>query len=298
MQRITDAAERAKCALSERSEMRVHVPFVTMIDNQPFDLDVALTRDEAHRADREAGRPHHRGLRRGAQGARTSRRKDVDEVILVGGQSRFPLVHEKITRYFGKPPSKGVHPDEAVALGAALLALQPRASSRAWSLIDVLPMAIGVGLPGGRFKPVLERNTALPATKTYTLSTSRDDQTELELTIFQGDSDKVEANEYLGTLKLAGLPEAPARRRADHRHLRGEQRVAAQGDRARERDRARGQHLVQHPRHARGGEGAAQCARGDCGPEDSVQRAFARGVAAASKGGGFLGWFKRLFGGR
>jgi hypothetical protein len=133
---------------------------------------------------------------------------DIHEVILVGGQSRFPLVHEKITRFFGKAPSKGVHPDEAVALGAALLA-HSLGQLEGVVLIDVLPMAIGVGLPGGRFKAVLERNTALPATKSYQLSTSRDGQTELELSIFQGDSDKAAENEYLGTLRLANLPRLP-----------------------------------------------------------------------------------------
>ncbi|MCE9671066.1 TIGR02266 family protein [Myxococcus stipitatus] len=207
MQRINDAAERAKCALSERSEMRVHVAFVTMIDDKPFDLDVTLTRQKlvelteglVDRTLQVCGEV----LEAKGLGPR-----DIDEVILVGGQSRFPLVHEKITRFFGKPPSKGVHPDEAVALGAALLA-HSLGQLEGVVLIDVLPMAIGVGLPGGRFKPVLERNTSLPATKSHTLSTHRDGQTELELTVFQGDSDKAGDNEYLGTLKLTGLPKLP-----------------------------------------------------------------------------------------
>ncbi|MCP3142234.1 TIGR02266 family protein [Pyxidicoccus xibeiensis] len=207
MQRINDAAERAKCALSERTEMRVHVAFVTMIDDKPYDLDVTLTRQKLIElteglVDRTV-QVCDEVLKVKGLGP-----KDVDEVILVGGQSRFPLVHEKITRFFGKPPSKGVHPDEAVALGAALLA-HSLGQLEGVVLIDVLPMAIGVGLPGGRFKPVLERNTSLPATKSYSLSTHRDGQTELELTVFQGDSDKASDNEYLGTLKLAGLPKRP-----------------------------------------------------------------------------------------
>ncbi|WP_338866312.1 TIGR02266 family protein [Myxococcus stipitatus] len=207
MQRINDAAERAKCALSERSEMRVHVAFVTMIDDKPFDLDVTLTRQKLVELTEKL-------VVRTIQvceevlKAKNLGPKDIDEVILVGGQSRFPLVHEKITRFFGKPPSKGVHPDEAVALGAALLA-HSLGQLEGVVLIDVLPMAIGVGLPGGRFKPVLERNTSLPSTKSYSLATHRDGQTELELTVFQGDSDKASDNEYLGTLKLTGLPRLP-----------------------------------------------------------------------------------------
>jgi molecular chaperone DnaK len=129
-------------------------------------------------------------------------------VVLVGGQSRFPLVHEKITKFFGKAPTKNIHPDEAVALGASLMA-HSLGQAEGVTLIDVLPMAIGVGLPGGRFKAVLERNAPLPATKTYTLSTSRDNQTDIELSIFQGDSDRVGENEYLGTLKMNGLPKRP-----------------------------------------------------------------------------------------
>jgi molecular chaperone DnaK len=207
MQRINDAAERAKCALSERTEMRVHVAFVTMIDDKPYDLDVTLTRQKLIElteglVDRTV-QVCEEVLKAKGLGP-----KDVDEVILVGGQSRFPLVHEKITKFFGKPPSKGVHPDEAVALGAALLA-HSLGQLEGVVLIDVLPMAIGVGLPGGRFKPVLERNISLPSTKSYTLTTHKDEQTELELTVFQGDSDKAADNEYLGTLKLAGLPKRP-----------------------------------------------------------------------------------------
>ncbi|MCY1041695.1 TIGR02266 family protein [Corallococcus sp. bb12-1] len=204
LQRINDAAERAKCALSERSEMRVHVAFVTMIDNKPYDLDVTLTRQKLIALTEKLVDRTVQVCDEVLQ-AKGLKPQDIDEVILVGGQSRFPLVHEKITKFFGKPPSKGVHPDEAVALGAALLA-HSLGQLEGVVLIDVLPMAIGVGLPGGRFKPVLERNVSLPASKVYTLSTHRDEQTELELSVFQGDSERAPDNEYLGTLRLAGLP--------------------------------------------------------------------------------------------
>ncbi|MDC0707607.1 TIGR02266 family protein [Stigmatella sp. ncwal1] len=207
MQRLHDAAERAKCALSERLDSRIHVAFVTMIDDTAYDLDVTLTRQKlialtetlVDRTLEVCGEV----LR--AKGLTV---QDIEEVVLVGGQSRFPRVHEKISAFFGKGPSKGVHPDEAVALGAALLA-SSLGQQEGVVLIDVLPMAIGVGLPGGRFKSVLDRNAELPALKSYLLSTSRDDQTEIEMTIFQGDSDRVVENEYLGTLKLSGLPMLP-----------------------------------------------------------------------------------------
>jgi molecular chaperone DnaK len=207
MQRIHDAAERAKCALSERLDMRVHVAFVTMIENTPYDIDVTLTRKKLVELTESLV---DRTLEVCDEVLKTKglTAQDIQEVVLVGGQSRFPLVHEKITKFFGRPPTKNVHPDEAVALGAALLA-HSLGQKEGVTLIDVLPMAIGVGLPGGRFKAVMERNSPLPSTKTYTLSTSRDQQAELEVSIFQGESDRTAENEFLGTLKLAHLPKRP-----------------------------------------------------------------------------------------
>ena len=207
MQRIQDAAERAKCSLSERSQVRVHVAFLTMVDGKPVDLDVPLTREKLVELTEELV---NRTLQVCADvlDAKGLTPKDIDEIILVGGQSRSPLVHEKINWFFGKAPTKNVHPDEAVALGAALLA-HSLAENEGVQLIDVLPMAIGVGLPGGRFKPVLERNAPLPATKGYQISTSREDQEEIDLIILQGDSERAVENEYLGTLKISGLPPGP-----------------------------------------------------------------------------------------
>ena len=209
LQRVQDAAERAKCALSERSEVRVHVAFVMMIDGKAVDLDVKLTREKL--VELTAGLVD-RTLQVCAEvlDAKALSPKDIDEVILVGGQSRSPLVHEKISWFFGKAPTKNVHPDEAVALGAALLAHSIGGqTSEGVQLIDVLPMSIGVGLPGGRFKPVLERNIALPAAKRYEIATQRDDQKEMELIILQGSAERAVENEYLGTLKVSGLPPGP-----------------------------------------------------------------------------------------
>jgi molecular chaperone DnaK len=187
--------------------MRIHVAFVTMIDDMPYDIDVTLTRKKlTELTEKLVDRTLE--VCDEVLKAKGLTAQDIQEVVLVGGQSRFPLVHEKITKFFGRPPTKNVHPDEAVALGAALLA-HSLGQKEGVTLIDVLPMAIGVGLPGGRFKHIMERNSPLPATKTYTLSTSRDQQAELEVSIFQGDSDRTAENEFLGTLKLAGLPKRP-----------------------------------------------------------------------------------------
>jgi molecular chaperone DnaK len=133
---------------------------------------------------------------------------DLDEVVMVGGQSRMPLVARRIGEALGREPTRGVHPDEAVAIGAALLA---DSASRIDSvvLIDVLPMGIGVGLPGGRMAPVIPRNARLPVRRSYELATVRDGQADLELAVFQGDSPRVAECEYLGTVRVEGLPPAP-----------------------------------------------------------------------------------------
>ena len=120
----------------------------------------------------------------------------------------MPFVHERVGAFFGKQPSRSVHPDEAVAVGAALLA-HSLGSAEGVVLIDVLPMSIGIGLPGDRVKTIIERNTPLPARKQYGLTTTRDGQTEFELVVVQGEGPRLEDCEYLGTLRLTGLPSGP-----------------------------------------------------------------------------------------
>jgi molecular chaperone DnaK len=207
LSRLVDAAERAKCALSARSEFGVHLPFLAMRDGKPVGLETSLTRDEivslvAPLVDRTLD------VCREVLQAKGLGTKDIDEVLVVGGQSRMPLVHEKVAGFFGRPPSHSVHPDEAVAIGAALLA-HSLGSAEGVVLIDVLPMSIGIGMPGGRVKTIIERNTPLPSRKQYALATTRDGQTEFELVVVQGESALLAECEYLGTLKLAGLPPGP-----------------------------------------------------------------------------------------
>jgi molecular chaperone DnaK len=207
-QRIRDAAEETKVALSERESAVAHVPYLC---RSPAGKDLDL-RVEVTRADLEAltGRLVERSIEvcQEVLAARNLTPGDIDEVLLVGGQSRMPLVWKRIHETFGREPNKSVHPDEAVAIGAALLG---DSASRIDSvvLIDVLAMSIGVGLPGGRMAPVLARNVKLPAKKSYELTNTRDGQTELELQVFQGDSPKVAECEYLGTVRVPNLPPGP-----------------------------------------------------------------------------------------
>jgi molecular chaperone DnaK len=216
-QRIRDAAEATKVALSESEKAVAHVPFLCRSPKgASVELKVEVTRAELEEL---TARLVDRSIEvcREVLQAKGLTAQDVNEVLLVGGQSRMPLVWKRIREEFGREPNKGVHPDEAVALGAALLA---DSATRIDSvvLIDVLAMGIGIGLPGGRMAPVLPRNTKLPARKAYEHTTTRDGQTELELQVFQGDSPRVTECEYLGTVRIAGLPARP----------RGQVRVAVE----------------------------------------------------------------------
>jgi molecular chaperone DnaK len=207
-QRIRDAAEETKVQLSSRETAVAHVPYLCRSeDGEVYELKVEVTRAELEAATR---RLVDRSLDvcREVLARKGLAAKDVDEVLLVGGQSRMPLVWRRIAEEFGRQPNKSVHPDEAVALGAALLA---DSATRIDSvvLIDALAMGIGVGLPGGRMVTVLPRNTALPATRTYEHATTKDGQTEVLLEVFQGDSERASECEYLGTLRVPGLPSRP-----------------------------------------------------------------------------------------
>jgi molecular chaperone DnaK len=214
-QRLRDAAEETKIALSAAERAVARVPYLWRSDDgRVLDLEVEVTRAEleeltARLVDRTLD------VCRGVLAAKQLAPTDVHEVLLVGGQSRMPAVWRRVTELFGREPNHSVHPDEAVAIGAALLA---ESAGRVDSvvLIDVLPMGIGVGLPGGRMVQLLPRNTTLPARKSHEIATTRDGQGEIELQVFQGDSPKVAECEYLGVVRIAGLPQRP----------RGEVRVA------------------------------------------------------------------------
>ncbi len=216
-QRIRDAAEEIKVSLSSREIAVAHVPYLCKgPDGKEVDLQVDVSRVELEElteqlVDRSIV------VCQDVLAAKGLAADDIDEVLLVGGQSRMPLVWRKVREAFGREPNKSVHPDEAVAIGAALLA-DSDARIDSVVLIDVLAMGIGVGLPGGRMAPILQRNTKLPAKKVYEHGTTKDGQSELELAVFQGDSHKVSECEYLGTLRVQGLPPRP----------RGEVRVSVE----------------------------------------------------------------------
>jgi molecular chaperone DnaK len=206
MQRIKDLAERTKIDLSSRTEAPFSIPFITMTpQGQPLNLDVKFDRKllEAltqHLVDRTLK------IMGGVMVDAAITTKDIDEVMLVGGQTRMPIIQDRLTKFFGKPPSKGVHPDEAVAIGAALYgwSLQENSDLKV-QLLDVIPMAIGIEQAGGGMHVVFPRNAAIPNARTVAATNSQDNQTQLVVRIFQGDHPQTRDNEPLGEFTFSGV---------------------------------------------------------------------------------------------
>src|SRR3954468_22743667 len=206
MQRIKDLAERTKMDLSSPDEAPFNIPFTTMpAQGQPLNIEMRFTRKLLEQLTLDLV---DRTLKLVAKvlvdsGLST---KDIDEVMLVGGQTRMPIVQDRLTKFFGKPPSKGVHPDEAVAIGAALYAhsLQDDTNLKL-QLLDVIPMAIGLEKADGNMHVVFPRNSPIPNAKQLLATTSFDNQTELAMRIFQGDNDQVLRNDLLGEFTFSGI---------------------------------------------------------------------------------------------
>ncbi|NBC42300.1 TIGR02266 family protein [Corallococcus exiguus] len=208
LSRVGDAAERAKMALSERSTFEVHIPMLMMDDaGRPRDLRVTMSRQDLEKiCDPLLNRTI--DVVRDVLLDSKLKASEVDDIILVGGMSRMPLVRDKLKGLFIKNAQASVNADEAVALGAALYSGSVDKVSSV-VLIDVLPMTIGVAMPGGGFKRVIERNSPLPTQRSFAISTSQDNEERMELSVFQGEDNHISANEYLGTVRMEGLPKGP-----------------------------------------------------------------------------------------
>jgi molecular chaperone DnaK len=206
MQRIRDLAERIKCELSSREEAQFSIPFITMTpEGQPLNLETGFSRQQLEELTSDLLDRTIKIVGKVLTDAGVSTAQ-VGEVLLVGGQTRMPAVQQRLTRFFGRSPSRGVNPDEAVAIGAALYAhsLEDDTNLRL-QLLDVIPMAIGLERAGGSFHVVFPRNAAIPNAKQLTATTSYDQQTELAMRIFQGDNEQVAKNELLGDFSFSGI---------------------------------------------------------------------------------------------
>ncbi len=206
MQRIKDLAERAKIDLSTRTETPFSIPFITMTpQGQPLNMDVKLDRKLLEALTQHLVERSLEIVGRVMQDAGVTA-QEIDDVLLVGGQTRMPVVQDRLTKLFGKPPSRGVHPDEAVAIGAALYAwsLQERSDLKL-QLLDVIPMAIGIESAGGAMHVVFPRNTPIPNARSVAATNSIDGQGELVVRAFQGDSAETARNEILGEFTFSGV---------------------------------------------------------------------------------------------
>lgn len=209
--RVRHASERAKINLSTTTEEEIFIQHICDDDDgAPLDLRLTVTRAELERLTGDLVERSIRTCERILKEA-NSNRDQLDEILLVGGQSRMPLVRRKVQSFLGRPPSQKVHPDEAVGIGAAIMAhsLVSRGADSEVTLLDVLPMAIGISRNDGTMHTLFPKNQPLPHFETRTLTTSKDEQRSIMLKIYQGESKHVAENELLGTFVFQGLRPAP-----------------------------------------------------------------------------------------
>ncbi|MDD4364067.1 MAG: molecular chaperone DnaK, partial [Atribacterota bacterium] len=208
LQRLKEAAEKAKCELSSSVETDINLPFITADSSGPKHLNYTLTRSKLEQLiddllERTIG-PCQKAL----EDAKLSA-DDIDEVILVGGQTRMPKVHEIVKKIFGKDPHKGVNPDEVVAMGAAIQAGKLKGDVKDIQLLDVTPLSLGIETLGGVFTKLIEKNTTIPASRQQIFSTAADNQTAVDINVLQGERPMAKDNISLGRFQLVGIPSAP-----------------------------------------------------------------------------------------
>ncbi|HOX45569.1 MAG TPA: Hsp70 family protein [Myxococcota bacterium] len=207
-QRLKDAAERAKIELSAKSVATIDLPYITISKGKFKDFRCEITREQLNDL---TGEFVDRTIEVCMEvlDAAGMQPDSVDSVLLVGGQTRMPLVTDKVSRFFAKQPTKGVHPDEVVACGAALMG-HSLGSQRSVRLIDVLPMSIGGRQPSGAFKVLFPANSTLPAEREIGVATVHPGQDAIEVFLYQGESPRAIDNEFLGAFVVTGFPKAPA----------------------------------------------------------------------------------------
>ena len=210
MSRIREAAEKAKIELSATPSTQINLPFITMIDGQPEHLDMSLSRSKFEKLTASLVERTMSPTRQAMKDA-SIKKGNVDKVLLVGGSTRIPAVQQAIEKEVGKAPFKGIHPDEAVAMGAALQAgiIVGDEGVTDVLLLDVTPLTLGIETLGGVTTTMIERNTTIPSRRSETFSTAADNQPAVEVHVLQGEREFAKDNITLGRFHLMGIPAAP-----------------------------------------------------------------------------------------